>query len=107
VYPAVEQVSVQLRFLDWVGQSPSAQLHVVYPPAPAYFEFSCPYGDCDGSFDLNAIARQQMTNSIPVAEGTVVCPGARTGAALTRQPCSLRAAYRITAQYEASPAPAK
>ena len=107
LFPAVGQVSVQLRFLDEVEHSPVAQLHMVYPPAPAYFEFPCPYGDCDGAFDLNEIARELLRESLQSAEGTLVCPGSRTGAALTRQPCSLRAAYRITARYEAASAPAE
>jgi hypothetical protein len=107
LFPAVGQVSVQLRFLDWVGRSPCSQLHMVYPPAPAYFEFACPYGDCDGAFDLNEIARELMRDSMQSTDGTIVCPGTRTGAALTRQPCGLRAAYRITAHYEAASDPAE
>jgi hypothetical protein len=107
LFPAVGQVSVQLRFLDGVEPSPVAQLHMVYPPAPAYFEFACPYGDCDGSLDLNEVARKLMRDSSQSAEGTLACPGSRTGAALTRQPCSLRVAYRITAHYEEASASAE
>ena len=56
-YPRVELVRLQLRFLPASGSVPAAQIHALYPSAPAYFEFACPYGDCDGSFDLNAVVQ--------------------------------------------------
>ena len=76
----------------------------LYPPAPAYFEFACPFGDCDGSFDLNGVASPLLKKAHPHADGSIQCSGSRTRAGLPRQPCSLRADYRITAQYQTSSA---
>ena len=103
-FPRLEQVRLELRFLPTEGLAPVRQLHAMYPPAPAYFEFACPYGDCDGSFDLTAIAAETLGKSAPNATGTVECPGSRAGPGLTRQPCGLRLRYRIVAQY-GKPAP--
>ncbi len=100
-YPDVERVRIQLRFIPTAGSVPAAQIHALYPSAPAYFEFACPYGDCDGSFDLNAIASTLLGKSGAQVSGSLNCPGTRTGSALTRQPCNLRADYWFSAQYQA------
>lgn len=97
-FPAVEKLRIGLSFLVATGQAPAVQSHSLYPPAPAYFEFACPYGNCDGGFDLNDAALQLVTHSTPRAEGTLQCSGSRTGT--SRQPCGLFVHYRITAQYE-------
>lgn len=100
-FPAVERVRVDLTFRDATEYPPVSQTHEMYPPAPAYFEFACPYGDCDGSFDLNRAAASLLAASTPKVDGTMQCSGSRTGAGLTRQPCGLQATYRIVANYEA------
>jgi hypothetical protein len=98
-FPAVEGIRVELTFEVLAGRAPTRQSHLMYPPAPAYFQFDCPYGDCDGGFDLNDAAVSMMTHSTPWAEGTLVCPGTRAGAGMSRQPCCLRTHYRIAVQY--------
>ena len=97
-FPAVARLRVELSFPETVGPAPARQLHDMYPPAPAYFDFACPYGDCDGGFDLNKVAASLMKNSTPHADGTIDCSGNRVG--MTRLPCSLRAHYRIAAEYQ-------
>ncbi len=99
-FPAVEQVRLQLRFLATSGAVPAAQIHALYPSAPAYFEFACPYGDCDGSFDLNSIALPLLTKSGPQVDGSLHCSGTRTAGGMTRAPCRLRADYWVSAQYQ-------
>ncbi|MGH8131369.1 MAG: hypothetical protein ACRES3_11000 [Steroidobacteraceae bacterium] len=99
-FPNVEQVHVQLRFIATANPMPAAQVHALYPSAHAYFEFPCPYGDCDGSFDLNGVALPLLGNSAPQAEGTLQCSGSRTAGGMTRQPCKLRADYWISAKYQ-------
>ncbi len=101
-FPHVEQIRVELCFTDPESSAPAAQRHALYPPAPAYFEFACPFGDCDGSFDLNGVASPLLKKSVPQADGTVQCSGSRTRAGMPRQPCSLRAEYWISAKYQAS-----
>jgi len=102
---SVEHIRVELRFAASASSVPAAQRHALYPPAPAYFEFACPFGDCDGAFDLNGVASPLLMNSNPQANGTIQCSGSRTCSGMTRQPCNLRADYWITAQYQASSGP--
>lgn len=99
-FPRVEQIRLQLRFLPTAGSVPAAQIHALYPSAPAYFEFACPYGDCDGSFELNTVVGPLLTDTGARVEGTLHCSGTRTAAGMTRQPCRLRADYWIGAQYQ-------
>jgi hypothetical protein len=99
-FPDVEQIRVDLHFAASANAVPAAQRHALYPPAPAYFEFACPFGDCDGSFDLNGIASPLLKKAHPQINGTLQCSGSRTRSGMPRQPCSLRADYRITAQYQ-------
>lgn len=103
-YPDVEQIRVDLRFTASASAVPAAQRHALFPPAPAYFEFACPFGDCDGSFDLNGIASPLLKKAVPQADGSIQCSGSRTRSGMPRQPCSLRADYLITAQYQQSSA---
>ena len=103
-FPYVEQIRVDLRFAASASSVPAAQRHALYPPAPAYFEFACPFGDCDGSFNLNDIASPLLKKAVPQADGTIQCSGSRTRAGQPRQPCNLRADYLITAQYQTSSA---
>ena len=97
-FPAVARIRVELSFPETVGPAPARQLHDMYPPAPAYFDFACPYGDCDGGFDLNQVAASLMKNATPHVDGTIDCSGNRGG--MTRLPCNLRAHYRIAAEYQ-------
>lgn len=99
-FPRVNEIRLQLRFVAASGVGPAAQTHALYPSAPAYFEFSCPYGDCDGSFDLNAVALPMLRKSESQAEGSLKCPGTRTAGGMTRQPCRLHADFWINAQYQ-------
>ena len=99
-FPGVELIRLQLRFLPTAGSVPAAQIHALYPSAPAYFEFACPYGDCDGSFDLNSVVLPFLRDGGSQAEGTLQCSGTRTAAGMTRQPCRLRADYWIGAQHQ-------
>lgn len=100
-FPTVLQVRLQLQFHALSGAVPAAQVHALYPSAPAFFEFACPYGDCDGGFDLNAVALPLLRKADGQCEGSLQCSGTRTAAGLTRQPCRLRADYWISAQYQA------
>lgn len=99
-FPRVEQIRLQLRFLPTAGSVPAAQIHALYPSAPAYFEFACPYGDCDGSFDLNSVVQPLLADNGARVEGTLLCSGTRTAAGMTRQPCKLRADYWVSAQHQ-------
>jgi hypothetical protein len=103
-FPAVEQVRVQLEFIDSSSHPPSGQIHMIYPSAPAYFEYACPYGDCDGGFDLNDAVAAMASATESLDEGETECTGSRAGVGPAKRPCELRARYRILAQYAAPPA---
>lgn len=105
-FPAVETIRIELSFRDLTRQEPAGQSHVMYPSAHAYFEFACPYGDCDGSLDLNSVVTSLMTHSTLQVQGMIRCPGLRTGKGMTKQPCGVHAHYRIAVQYGARPASA-
>lgn len=97
---SVEQVRVLLQFSAGTQPSPADQVHDLYPSAPAFFEFACPYGDCDGSFDLKAVAQPMLRKSQTHGEGRLHCNGTRAAAAQTREPCDLRADFWINARYQ-------
>lgn len=99
-FPVVELVRIQLNFVDSSSHPPSGQVHVIYPPAPAFFEYACPYGDCDGGLDLNDAVASMVAKSTPQAEGTVGCTGFRAGAGPVKRPCELLAKFRIAAEYQ-------
>jgi hypothetical protein len=91
-YPALDSLQVEFEFSDLGKFVPSPQMTVFHPSAPAFFCFACPFGDCDGEFDLtNAIdltARSGQSHT----SGAVLCAGTRHRAAA----CTLRLEYSIS-----------
>ena len=98
-YPAVEMIRVELTFKDSTTRPPAAQSYVVHPPARAFFEYPCPFADCDGKFDLGKEATQAMAASAKHAEGHLECTGLRSRDGLQKQPCGLRVTYALITQY--------
>lgn len=97
-YPGVALIRIELKFRDSPagGTTPAAQSHTVHPPAPAFFEYFCPYADCDGKFDLGPAATQAMNASMAHVEGTLECGGMRSRDGLPRQPCGLCLSYTLS-----------
>ncbi|HEV7608356.1 MAG TPA: hypothetical protein VGO61_13520 [Steroidobacteraceae bacterium] len=102
-FPAVELIRIELQFRDSTGRTPTAQSFVMHPPARAFFEYPCPYADCDGKFDLAVPATQVMSASEVHAHGALECGGLRSRDGLQRQPCGLHATYELTTQYLKEP----
>lgn len=100
--PAIESVHVQLQVDSSTTPVPAPQTHALYPAAPAYFEFSCPHGDCDGSLDLNDIVLPLLKKAGSQVTGSVRCSGSRIAGGMTREPCQLVANYWVSAQYQAA-----
>jgi len=98
-YPSVDHLRLTLTFVD-VTPAPAPQSFVLHPPARAYFEFPCPYSDCDGKFDLATIARDTIKPGRKHAEGTLVCSGERTRGRIPKQPCELRVDYTVDVAYQ-------
>ena len=99
-FPRSEQVHVHLQFVSQGGPAPAARTHALYPSAQAYFEFACPHGDCDGSIDLNAVVLPLLRHAGTQAEGTLHCPGTRTGGEGVRPRCNQRVDYWVAARYQ-------
>lgn len=95
--PQLGQLRVELTFSDPRAQSPSPQVHTLYPAAPAFFRFACPCADCDGDFDLTPAVKSLLNGALTrqrTVSGQTVCDGARfRGPADTA--CSMQLAFRL------------
>jgi hypothetical protein len=102
VCPRATHIAVRLQF-----QAPSHtdQSFVLYPGARAYFGFPCPYGDCDGIYDLSDAAQSILQGPALQATGTLDCGGVRSRHRIPRQTCRLQVNYIVTAR-RAFPPPA-
>jgi hypothetical protein len=101
-FPNAATVNVQLRFLPATAPLHAAQSFMLYPAARAYFSYPCPYGDCDGIYDLSTPAHQALGRKAGSVSGTLECAGVRSRDGLQRQPCGLRVSFTISAQHEAA-----
>ena len=99
-FPDVQQLRLDLKFESTASSTPAVQSLILHPPAQAFFEFACPYADCDGRFDLTPGVNAALTDPAHQAEGTLECSGVRPGERGLRQPCRLRLAYTVTATYQ-------
>ncbi len=99
VFPAVEQLRLELTFESTTSSTPAPQSHVLHPPARAFFEFPCPYADCDGQFDLTGAVNVALADPVQRAQGTLECSGVRARQIGSKQPCQLRLIYTVTATY--------
>ena len=97
VLPTLQQLRIELQFSGPDASPPTPQLHVLYPPARAFFEYPCPYADCSGLFDLADAVRMAMSNTLHRAHGVLVCAGSRGGDHASGRPCLLRVAYEVSA----------
>jgi hypothetical protein len=99
-FPSVQHLRIELRFQGSGSSAPTPQTHVLYPPARAFFEYRCPYSDCDGQFDLNGAVRAALTDATHHAEGLLECRGSRGQDHASRRPCLLQLIYQVTAIYQ-------
>lgn len=99
-FPAVDQLRVELEFEGMAANIPTAQSHVLHPPAKAYFAFPCPHADCDGQFDLSAAVSAMLTNQAAGAKGVLKCPGQRLDRRASRIPCELHLHYTFSVTYQ-------
>jgi hypothetical protein len=97
VFPAVQQLRLELLFQGSTSTTPAPQSHTLHAPARAFFEFPCPYADCDGQFDLSAAVKAALADPAHRATGALGCSGQRAVRVGARQPCQLRLNYTVTA----------
>src|SRR4051812_9057977 len=62
-YPSVATLGLELHFEGTEARVPTDQVHVMHPPARAFFEFPCPYADCDGHFNLSDAVNAALATS--------------------------------------------
>ncbi len=98
-FPTVEELRIELKFEAPNSSAPTPQSHVLYPPARAYFEYPCPYWDCDGQFDLGGAVRAALADATHRAEGMLECQGSRIGDRASKRACLLRLSYEVTATF--------
>jgi hypothetical protein len=99
-FPTVAELRIELKFEAASSSAPTPQSHVLYPPARAFFEYPCPYWDCDGQFDLSGAVTAALGEPTQRAEGVRECQGSRVGDRDTRRPCLLRLFYEVTATFQ-------
>lgn len=99
VHPNAASVSVELSFHADSQPSLAPQSFSLYPPAKAHFIYACPYGDCDGVYDLQSAALRALQAEEVSATGTLKCTGHRSRDGMTARPCDLNVVFSITAHY--------
>jgi len=98
-HPEVEHVKIDLVFDDGSEQPPSAQIHMLHPPAKSFFRFPCPYAGCDGEYDLGTAINGALASHRRETSGKLVCEGARVRDRQPNQKCGLQLRYHGVAKY--------
>ena len=98
--PSATLVNVNLGFLPAATPPHAAQSFVLYPAARAFFSYPCPYGDCDGIYDLSTEAERTLAREKSRVSGIIECGGSRSRDGVQGQPCALRMSYAISAKHE-------
>jgi hypothetical protein len=96
-FPTVQQLRIELKFEGPNSSVPTPQSHVLYPSARAFFEYPCPYSDCDGQFDLAGAVKAALADRAHRAGGLLECHGSRGHERTSRRPCQLQLVYEVTA----------
>jgi hypothetical protein len=99
VFPTIQHLRIELSFRGSTSSAPTPQSHVLYPPARAFFEYRCPYSDCDGQFELSGAVEAALANATHQAQGVLECRGSRGRDPSSRRPCLLQLTYEVTASY--------
>jgi len=99
-FPTLQHLRIELRFQGSGSSVPTSQTHMLYPPARAFFEYRCPYSDCDGQFDLDVAVTAALADATHRAEGVLECHGSRGQDHASRRACLLQLIYEVTATYQ-------
>ncbi len=102
VYPTVVQLRLELLFQSSTLNNPAPQSHTLHPSARAFFEFPCPFADCDGHFNLGAAVKAAVCDPKGRAAGELGCSGKRAVRVGDKEACQLRLGYSVTAMIDPS-----
>jgi hypothetical protein len=103
VYPDIAQLRIELVFSDPTANTPSPQLHTLFPAAPAFFRFACPCMDCDGDFDLASAISTALDSptwrkrAAASGSGTLSCDGLRLHDRSGNRSCSMKLHFQLRA----------
>jgi len=108
-FPQVEQLRIELNFADRTGRAPSPQMHILFPPARAFFRFACPCSECDGEFDLSPVV-SALVNEAPSSKRSsnrtvsdnLLCEGVRLRNHVSSRPCPIAVKFKMVASAEKS-----
>ena len=100
VFPAVQQLRLEFLFRGSGSTTPAMQSHTLYAAARAFFEFPCPYADCDGQFDLSFAVKAALANPTHPATGVLECSGKRAVRIGASELCRLHLHYTVTAAFQ-------
>src|ERR1700752_4144235 len=98
-FPAVQHLRIELKFESSSTKAPTLQSHVLHPPAQAFFDFPCPYADCDGHFDLTGAINVALADPAHHGAGVLECSGLRLRDWASKRPCQLHLIYKVMATY--------
>ncbi len=99
--PAASLVRVELSFSTDARLVPAPQQFTVYPPASAHFVYACPFGDCDGIYDLNEDVLDLLGRKSSRLAGVRHCGGHRARRYGPGPQCGLNLQFAVLACYEA------
>jgi len=99
-FPTLQHLRIELGFQGLGSSVPTSQMHMLYPPARAFFEYLCPYSDCDGQFNLDAAVRAAVAEATHRAAGVLKCHGSRGQDDASRRPCLLQLIYEVAATHQ-------
>lgn len=94
--PEAALVRVDLEFQANRLLAHAPQTLSIYPPAKAHFAYACPFGDCDGVYDLNEIAFGTLKAGKRKIRGVLTCNGHRARDGGSGNRCELAVSYSIT-----------
>lgn len=99
MFPAIGELRLELKFESASPNPPAFQMHILHPPARAFFRFPCPYADCSGEFDLTSAVNSALADATHRSQGVIECSGLRALDYASKQPCRLQLLHTITATY--------
>jgi hypothetical protein len=97
--PDAACVRIELAFESVSQLAHAPQIFSIYPPAKAHFVYACPFGDCDGVYDLNEIALGTLRAGKRKTRGSLACAGHRSRNGKAGSLCELPAVYSITIRH--------
>ncbi|MEO8314254.1 MAG: hypothetical protein ABI645_05610 [Pseudomonadota bacterium] len=98
--PNATHVGVELRFDADTYLEPAPQVFTIFPTAQAHFVYACPFGDCDGTYDLNDTVFGLLREEACQMADVLRCTGHRSHGGGAGTACGLGMAYAVIVHYE-------